>query len=176
EKNKTLQDLMARMVLMQKSTHNQLQEMRELMGDNQRQMVQMQQQALDRLVIIQSRVQAILTQTYELHEYPIPRLFIVLPKVTRIREAALKPFTHQFRLYFLCECGGHTMSEASKTQHEIHLAKHEGYDLQKPSEFFEKYGNYVLAMMTVSSMGSRLLISFHQHWSASMWIWTLDHW
>ncbi|KAF9997086.1 hypothetical protein BGZ65_007329, partial [Modicella reniformis] len=42
--------------------------------------LQKQQQTLERLAFVQNRVQALLTQTYELHEYPIPRLFIVLPK------------------------------------------------------------------------------------------------
>ena len=47
---------------------------------NQEEMKQMQQQALGQLAVLQSRVQAVLTQTYELHEYPIPRLFVVLPQ------------------------------------------------------------------------------------------------
>ncbi|KAG0360774.1 hypothetical protein BGZ54_009390 [Gamsiella multidivaricata] len=117
------------------------------MDEKQVQTLQMQQQALDRLAIIQSRVQAVLTQTYELYEYPIPRLFIVLPKASRHQDKLLNPFSEQFRLYFLCECGTHTMSEGAKIPHEIHLAKHEGYDLSRPNEFFEKYGSYVLALL-----------------------------
>lgn len=113
----------------------------------------MQQQTLDRLAMIQNRVQAVLTQTYELHEYSIPRLFIILPKVTRRRDRILKPFVYQFRLYFLCECGAHTMSENSKTQHEIHLANHEGYGLDKSTEFFEKYGTYVLTLIYMVKYG-----------------------
>ncbi|KAF9355475.1 hypothetical protein BGX34_010468, partial [Mortierella sp. NVP85] len=42
------------------------------LDEKQDQMLQMQQQALDRLAIIQSSVLALATQTYELHEYPIP--------------------------------------------------------------------------------------------------------
>ncbi|KAI8602836.1 hypothetical protein EDD21DRAFT_442529, partial [Dissophora ornata] len=34
----------------------------------------------DRLILIQSKTEAILTQNYELLEYTIPRLFIVLPE------------------------------------------------------------------------------------------------
>ncbi|KAF8938439.1 hypothetical protein BGZ58_000892 [Dissophora ornata] len=76
----------------------------------QQEILEKQQQVLDRLAIMQSRIQAVLTQTYELHEYPIPRLFIVLPK-------------------------------------------HEGYDVDRPTEFFEKYGSYVLTMMQMLKYG-----------------------
>ncbi|KAG0019404.1 hypothetical protein BGZ80_005860 [Entomortierella chlamydospora] len=110
-------------------------------------------QVNDRLAVIQDRIQAVFTQTYELHEYPIPRLFIVLPKVTKRRDKLYKPFMKQFRLYFLCECGEHTRTKESKIPHEIHLAKHDGYDLDKPNEFFEKYGSYVLTMMQMIKYG-----------------------
>ncbi|CAO3568623.1 unnamed protein product [Mortierella alpina] len=93
----------------------------------QKEMKQMQQRALDQLSVLQSRVQAVLTQNYELHEYPIPRLFIVLPQYPTGWNI-LEPFTDKYRLYFLCECGEHTKAAGknSKIPHEIHLAKHEG--------------------------------------------------
>ncbi|KAG0283311.1 hypothetical protein BGZ96_012332, partial [Linnemannia gamsii] len=43
------------------------------------QMLKMQQETIDRLIVNQQRVDAILVQNYELHEYPIPHLFVVLP-------------------------------------------------------------------------------------------------
>ncbi|KAK3821198.1 MAG: hypothetical protein J3Q66DRAFT_148735 [Benniella sp.] len=131
----------------------EIQKMQQEMDEKQDRILQMQQQALDRLAIIQNRVQALLVQTYELHEYPIPRLFIVLPKVMRRRDKLMNPFSERFRLYFLCECGTHTMPDGCKTPHEVHLAKHEGYDLEKPTEFFEKYGTYLLAMMQMVKYG-----------------------
>lgn len=103
--------------------------------------------ALDRLATIQSRVQTVITQTYELREYPSPSLFIVLPKTVGALDKITSPFSHQFLLYFLCECGAHTMDRNSMTPHEILLAKHEGYDLEKPSEFFRRYGSWVLALV-----------------------------
>ncbi|KAK3813098.1 MAG: hypothetical protein J3Q66DRAFT_412498, partial [Benniella sp.] len=45
------------------------------------------------------------------------------------------------------------MPEGSTTQHEIHMAKHEGYDIDKPNEFFEKYGSYILALMYMVKYG-----------------------
>ncbi|KAF9114308.1 hypothetical protein BGX27_011209 [Mortierella sp. AM989] len=110
-------------------------------------------QVNNRLRNIQGRIQAVFRQTYELHEYPIPRLFIVLPKVSRRRDRLCKPFMKQFRLFFLCECGAHTKTEGSRISHEIHLAKHEGYDLDRPTEFFEKYGPYVMTMMQMMKYG-----------------------
>ncbi|KAF9195140.1 hypothetical protein BGZ51_004567 [Haplosporangium sp. Z 767] len=129
-------------------------EMQENMVTMQKRMLEMQVETLNRLVVIQSRVQAILTQTYELFEYPIPRLFIILPKEPELWDK-LNPFTHKFRLYFLCECGEHTkkVSTSSKMSHHIHLAKHTGYDLLRPTEFFEKYGPYLLTMMEMIKFG-----------------------
>ncbi|KAG0350313.1 hypothetical protein BGZ54_003904, partial [Gamsiella multidivaricata] len=119
----------------------------------QEQMLQLQQQALLRMALIQDRVQAVLTQTYELHEGPVPRLFIVLPMASRRRDKLLEPFSQQFRLYFLCECGTHTISKPTRIFHEFHLAKHEGYDLDRPKEFFEKYGSYVLTLLQMIKYG-----------------------
>ncbi|KAK3819387.1 MAG: hypothetical protein JOS17DRAFT_819976 [Linnemannia elongata] len=48
------------------------------------QMLNIQQETIDRLIVNQQRVDALLVQNYELHEYPIPRLFVVLPTLSRI--------------------------------------------------------------------------------------------
>ncbi|KAF9988490.1 hypothetical protein BGZ75_009264 [Mortierella antarctica] len=101
----------------------------------QKQMQDMQKQTLDRLATIQSRIQAVFTETQELYQYPIPRLFIVLPRSTRYNDKAL--LAKKFRLYFLCECGEHRNVNGTKSQHKIHLAKHEGYELENPVGFLE---------------------------------------
>ncbi|KAI8604425.1 hypothetical protein EDD21DRAFT_350947 [Dissophora ornata] len=132
EKNRTLQE-----------------EHRKMMDE----MLRLQTQTLERLAIVQNRIESTITQNYELHEYPIPRLFVVLPKAKRIRETLDKPLSKEFRLYFLCECGSHTMAEGSRAPHEIHLAKHDGYDINKPDEFFQKYGPYALIMMEMVKYG-----------------------
>ncbi|KAF9350903.1 hypothetical protein BGX34_000918 [Mortierella sp. NVP85] len=107
----------------------------------------------DRMPDIQDRIIAMLTQNYELHEYPYPRLFIVLPKELLGSNKLHKPVAGQFRLYFLCECGTHTTSEGCTTLHQVHLAKHQGYNITKPVEFFEKYGRYVLMQMYMVKYG-----------------------
>ncbi|KAG0214285.1 hypothetical protein BGX28_002393 [Mortierella sp. GBA30] len=50
-------------------------------------------------------------------------------------------------------CGTHTTAEGSKIPDAIHLAKHDGYDLEKPTEFFERYGDYVILMMRMFKIG-----------------------
>ncbi|KAF9340378.1 hypothetical protein BGZ91_002337 [Linnemannia elongata] len=44
---------------------------------------------LDHLVALQQQVHAVFTQSYELHEYSSPRLFIVLPEMLRILKGGL---------------------------------------------------------------------------------------
>ncbi|KAF9347538.1 hypothetical protein BGX34_003074, partial [Mortierella sp. NVP85] len=122
------------------------------LASKQDEMKVLQIQALDRLALLQKSVKALLTQTYELHEYPIPRLFIVLPQDTSSRNP-LDHLTHKFRLYFLCECGEHTKSINTKIPHHIHLAKHEGYELARPTEFFQRYGPYVLTILQMLKYG-----------------------
>ncbi|KAF9176569.1 hypothetical protein BGZ50_000303 [Haplosporangium sp. Z 11] len=87
-------------------------DLQQQMNEMQQLILQMQQQALDRLA----------TPTWD------PASIL----------------NNQFRLHFLCECGEHTKvlsSDNTNIPHHIHLAKHEGYDLHRPKEFFQKYGN-----------------------------------
>ncbi|KAG0231637.1 hypothetical protein B0O80DRAFT_484960 [Mortierella sp. GBAus27b] len=113
---------------------------------------QLQIQALDRLSTLHNNVKALMTQTYELHEYPIPRLFVVLPQ----QSTSWNPkdlVSTKFRLYFLCECGEHTVPPGSKVSHHIHLAKHEGYEINRPNEFFKRYGSYALTILKMLKYG-----------------------
>ncbi|KAF8980068.1 hypothetical protein BGZ46_004656 [Entomortierella lignicola] len=105
------------------------------------------------LTQIRARGHTMLSQTYELHKNTIPRLFIVLPKTTRLHDRMKKPFFNQFQLFFLCECGAHTLSKGTKLKHEIHFTNHAGYALDRPIEFFQKCGSYILAMMLAVKHG-----------------------
>ncbi|KAF9370470.1 hypothetical protein CPB97_002715, partial [Podila verticillata] len=125
------------------------------MSEMRQPMPQMQQQVLDQPAIIQGQKHALPRQTSELHEYPIPRLFIVLPEETATSDHA-STLNSQFRLYFLCECSEHTKvlsSDNTCIPHHIHLAKHEGYDLQRPNEFFQMYGWYMLTVLEMIKYG-----------------------
>ncbi|KAG0209088.1 hypothetical protein BGX31_002207, partial [Mortierella sp. GBA43] len=113
----------------------------------QHQAIQQQQTPPDFSPRIRDYILSVMTQNYELHEYQFPRLFIVLPR--EVHGAT----TVSFRLYFLCDCGTHTTPEMCTTPHRIHLANHQGYDIIRPDEFFQKYGWYVLAQMYVIKYG-----------------------
>ncbi|KAG0059471.1 hypothetical protein BGZ89_000380 [Linnemannia elongata] len=131
------------------------------------QMLKKQQETIDRLIVNQQRVDALLVQNYELHEYPIPRLFVVLPDSFNDRDPR-NFLAERFRLFFLCECGDDCGSGTGQTpssdtlgtantasitpipvRNSIHLAKHEGYELSRPTEFFDQYGPYVLGMLKI---------------------------
>ncbi|KAG0003988.1 hypothetical protein BGZ80_011109 [Entomortierella chlamydospora] len=100
----------------------------------------------DRLALIQQKAEAILVQNYEMLEYTIPRLFIVLPENSTSSDP-MAIFRTKFRLHFICECGEHTKAPGSTIPHHPHLAEHEGYVVNKPTEFFEKYGPFLMAML-----------------------------
>ena len=109
---------------------------------------EMQKQALDRLAKLQDSIKALRIQTYELHEYPIPRLFIVLPEDDDSPWNPTDFFANKFRLHFLCECGEHTGSTSNEIP-DIHRALHDGYEITQPKAFFQKYGTYVLWILKV---------------------------
>ncbi|KAK3820027.1 MAG: hypothetical protein J3Q66DRAFT_439099 [Benniella sp.] len=122
----------------------------QVMGERQEQ--EMKDNAPDPLPGIHDQILSSITLNYELHEYPYPRLFVVLPKVLDSKKI-YKLAPGQFRLYFLCECGAHTMPEGCTTPHQVHMANHQGYDIAKPAEFFQKYGWYVLMQMHMVKNG-----------------------
>ncbi|KAF9576917.1 hypothetical protein EC968_000042 [Mortierella alpina] len=143
-----------KMIQLQNQAHEKQLEMEQMARNHHEEIKQLQIEAISQLAVLQSRVQAILTQTFELHEYAIPRLFIVLPQYPSGWNI-LEPFTEKYRLYFLCECGEHTKAAGSnsKIPHEIHLAKHEGYEIARSTEFFKQYGQYILAILKMLKFG-----------------------
>ncbi|KAF9964022.1 hypothetical protein BGZ70_007028 [Mortierella alpina] len=133
---KTADARQERMNQLQLQALEQQEEMKQLALGHHEEIKHLQIQALGQLAVLQSRVQAVLTQNYELHEYPIPRLFIVLPQYPSGWDI-LKPFTEKYRLYFLCECGEHT--RAAK--------------INRPNDFFEQYGPYILTILKMLKFG-----------------------
>ena len=109
-------------------------------------------QAFDKFIHAQHRVQVVLSKPSS--ELPVPRLFIILPEPTDNVDGQGRPCSLQFRLYFLCECGAHTMARDYDKPHEVHLANHPGYDIEKQDEFIEKYGSYLLIMMHMVKYGA----------------------
>lgn len=78
-------------------------------------------------------------------------LVIVLPKDLNSWDDS-NPSTHQFRLYFLCDNMAHESPSKDSPQH-VHLSNHPGYDLERPQEFFQEYGDHVLRMLQMIKRG-----------------------
>lgn len=116
--------------------------------------VKLQQEANNRLVLIQNKAEAILVQNFELLEYTVPRLFIILPEPTSTWDK-LRMSKNKFRLHFICECGDHTMSSSTNIPHHLHLALHDGYEIRQPYEFFRKYGAFILFMLELLKFGGK---------------------
>ena len=135
------EDLRAQLVASQAMAYQLQQNIQHILAEQQRH-TRLHYEALDGLSTIRGQLNKLFTMTYELHEFTVPRLFILLPRVTRTRDRFYRPFFSQFRLFFLCECGG-----------DIHLAKHEGYDIDRPREFIQNYGPYIVKMMQLVKYG-----------------------
>ncbi|KAF9926272.1 hypothetical protein FBU30_004132 [Linnemannia zychae] len=118
------------------------------------------QRIFDQGTITQKIAQEILTFQKQkndrlLAEYPIPRLFIVLPEEL-VKYDPANWFRTKFRLHFICECGKHTETKDSKVSHQLHLAKHEGYTVREPTEFFKKFGPFLLLMLEMIKAGTNI--------------------
>ncbi|KAG0001814.1 hypothetical protein BGZ65_003154, partial [Modicella reniformis] len=150
---KRIDNILQQVQDMKRDDHQKMQQIHGLNeGDKESSVTQRFQLEYDRLMVIKYRTQALLATSFL--ELLSPRLFIVLPKASDMVDKDGRPCSLLFRLYYLCECGTHTMSESSKGRHEIHMADHPGYDLDNHSTFFDKYGSYLLAMMYMVKYGA----------------------
>ncbi|KAF9548707.1 hypothetical protein EC957_005946 [Mortierella hygrophila] len=94
----------------------------------------MQQQTIDPLIVARQKIESILVQNYELHEYSIPRLFVILPDSASSDQLTIATAEPPAPI---------------PVKNSIHLAKHEGYELSRPTEFFDQYDPYVLSMLKI---------------------------
>lgn len=83
--------------------------------------------------------------------YPAPRLFLVLPTDLDSWDAS-EPATHSFRLFFMCDHWKHDDDPEDITQH-VHLSNHSGYNIKRPQEFFQIYGDYALRVLQMVDRG-----------------------
>ncbi|KAF9432970.1 hypothetical protein BGZ76_010047 [Entomortierella beljakovae] len=121
--------------------------------------IMIKNQVVDTHAFQQNQLHSILAQNFELHENPIPRLFIILP-VDKFNWDSTDITMNKFRLYFLCECccDFATVTDPSKgiIENEIHMTSHEGYDIKNSKEFFSKYAKYMLTLMRGLRLGLHL--------------------
>lgn len=85
-------------------------------------------------------------------EYPLPRLFLVLPgDLNSWIDPNSK--THRLRLYYVCDHDKGTHDPGSVPQFK-HISDHQGHDTRQLQEFFRKYGHYTLVILMMSRLGS----------------------
>ncbi|KAF9082199.1 hypothetical protein BGX29_004005, partial [Mortierella sp. GBA35] len=135
--------------------------------EREKKMLRMQQETIDRLIVNQQRVDAILDQNHQLRECSVPQLFVILPEPTS-KWDRMPLLVKRYRLHFLCECGEHlkadsgqsvsssqTMSSAAisikniPVKNRVHLTNHAGYELSRPNEFYDRYGTFVLGTLKI---------------------------
>ncbi|KAF9915401.1 hypothetical protein BX616_006225 [Lobosporangium transversale] len=108
------------------------------------------------LANLQKSAKAILSQDFELHDCPIPQLFIILP-ADRIKWDQKDVLKNKIRLHFLCEGEERAEKASGSGQNQIHIAKHEGYEVQNVTEFFRKYGMYIFILLQRLKLGTSSL-------------------
>jgi len=115
-----------------------------------------QQQSIDRLTAIQKCVQDTATLAFAAIVHPVPRLFIVLPVTatfSSLPDGSYRRPVLNFRLFFLCEHDLHSTADYPAPPLNVHLARHEGYELQDADKFFQIYTPYILSMIYILKNG-----------------------
>ncbi|KAF9354310.1 hypothetical protein BGX34_011101, partial [Mortierella sp. NVP85] len=130
------------------------QEMEQKMLMEQEQIIHLRQQGIDRLVSVQEHVQNATALVFAALVRPVPRMFVVLPCISPSQHGPQYPVpkSSDFRLFFLCECN-HQPTNEGREASNIHLARHEGYELQDVKEFFQSYTPYLLSMIHILMNG-----------------------
>lgn len=95
-----------------------------------------------------NKCQAIMDTSNHSLEYPAPHLFLVLPSNLALWDD-MDPATHTLRLYFMCD----PKSSAALSPQHTHLMNHPGYDLGRPLEFSQQYGQYALTLLNMVKHG-----------------------
>jgi hypothetical protein len=123
--------------------------------DRQQQILQAQQREIDRLVTEQETVQDATTLAFATLEYPFPRFFVVLPVATATMSSNrnYQTLAPTFRLFFLCE-SGHPSTPGESASPNIHLARHEGYEVRNSREFLRNYTPYLISMTYILKNGT----------------------
>ncbi|KAF9282716.1 hypothetical protein BGZ74_002091, partial [Mortierella antarctica] len=81
--------------------------------------------------------------------------------------------THRFRLYFLCDVISLEPLQTKLPQH-MHLSNHPGYKLNRPQEFFQKFGAYTLFMLRMAKQGDNYTSSVIPPLDTFEILWSLD--
>lgn len=114
-----------------------------------------QRKLIDRLTVIQERIQDASALALDALKHPVPQLFIVLLYHPPYHlNPSLSSTSRQLRLFFLCDCGQQLTTEGKATSSNIHLARHGGYELQGTDDFIKIYGLYLRSMFHILKNGT----------------------
>jgi hypothetical protein len=130
-----------------KTTRSNKQDMEQYILEKQQQILQAQQRGINRLVTIQENVQDTAAMVFTALDRSLRRLFLVLPF-----EYSSGSYSG-FRLFFLCEYGHRSTTGDRLSLPNIHLARHEGYELQDPDGFFQDYTSYLMSIFHILKNG-----------------------
>ncbi|KAK3824677.1 MAG: armadillo-type protein [Benniella sp.] len=121
----------------------------------QEEFIHAQRKLIDRLTAMQERIQDASVLALEALKHPVPRLFIVLLyQPPNHLNPSLSSTSRQLRLFFLCDCGQQLTTDGKAASSNIHLARHEGYELQGTEDFIKIYGLYLRSMFHVLKNGT----------------------
>ncbi|KAG0291474.1 hypothetical protein BGZ96_005169 [Linnemannia gamsii] len=100
-----------------------------------------------RVDVVRAKVLALLRQRFLVHEYTIPRLFVVLP--VEAAEPLVNSNTNTSEAA-AAAAGTRTGTESgSSGLNHLHIAKHPGYEIDpgREDEFFRRYGPMILVLL-----------------------------
>ncbi|KAI8359530.1 hypothetical protein B0O80DRAFT_232984 [Mortierella sp. GBAus27b] len=121
--------------------------------NEQQNILDAQQKRIDSLVNFQDSLEKLATLAFGVHDRPVPRLFIVLPKETVLSKDQEHLSYDDFQLYFICECYRENADQEGGSFGNIHLATYEGCDFENAQGFFEDYGYHVQAVLYILMNG-----------------------
>ncbi|KAG0328951.1 hypothetical protein BG000_000264 [Podila horticola] len=101
-------------------------------------MLKMQELSPNRLASIQTQIQAVLTLTYDFHEYLSRGYSSSSPELNDGE-------TESSCLY--SPISAQTTKDGSREIGRVHLADHPGYDISEPKAWFKKFGPNILTIM-----------------------------
>ncbi|KAF9119264.1 hypothetical protein BGW39_000431 [Mortierella sp. 14UC] len=110
------------------------------------------------IIGIQRSIKSDMASLYSQYIHAPRPLFITLPEIPtrkfeiiqrwnqrqRLNRTSLS--SNPFKLYFLCDGFNNTESSGDKRKHNLHLTGHKGYNIDRPNEFFKKYGAAILTV------------------------------
>lgn len=105
----------------------------------------------DRELVFLHQCKTLLNHHSNPFQFRWPHLFLVLP-ANLSQWSDMDSTTHALRLHYLCDVdysGDAGLPDSSQFRH-IHISGHQGYDLLRPKEFLQHYGQHALVVLEMA--------------------------